>query len=92
MSAREQLSKGVRVSATALCHREPTLEGGLRAIWRSGVHVTGGANAVGQTSEPAMPVVRRRSPRRWVSAAFIGALYLVIVLTGIALVTRIDAA
>lgn len=103
MSARDEMRNGVRVTATALCQWERTLQGGLRATWRPGYRVIGGAEPRGHASETAVPPAREQhvhavvssggSPRhpsieRWISRGFIAALYLLIAVAEIAIVVR----
>jgi hypothetical protein len=103
MSARDQMRSGVKVTATALCQWERTLQGGLRAAWRPGCRVLGGAEAGGRASEAAGPLTREQhvhavirsggsarhpSIERWVSRGFIAALHLLIAVAEIAIVVR----
>ena len=57
MSARDQMRNGVKVTATALCQWERTLQGGLRATWRPGCRVTGAADASRHTSEHDLDLI-----------------------------------
>ena len=103
MSARDQMRNGVKLTATARCQWERTLQGGLRATWRPGCRVIGGAEAGGHASEAAAPLAREQhvhpvvssggsarqpSIERWVSRGFIAALYLLIAVAEIAIVVR----
>jgi hypothetical protein len=82
---------------------ERTLQGDLRATWRPGCRVIGGADAGGHASEAAVPLVREQhvhavvssggsarhpSIERWISHGFIAALYLLIAVAEIAIVVR----
>lgn len=101
---RDPMRNGVRVAATALCQWERTPQGSLRATWRPGWRVAPSADAAERSPEAAVWLARARQHMRavssstgkarerpidrWISGAFIAALYLLIASVEIVILVR----